>query len=120
MGERHHSSFIVPADHPSLPGHFPGSPVVPGVVLLDFVLRANEVRLQRAVRVTGLRQVKFHSPLLPNELADVALEADDSTLVFRVTRGDQLIAQGTFVIEGATAKGVNEHDRSPRNPEPKS
>ena len=101
MGERHHSSFTVPADHPSLPGHFPGTPVVPGVVVLDFVLQANERRLQRAVRVSGLRQVKFHSPLFPNESADIALDTDGSTLAFRVTRGEQLIAQGAFVIADA-------------------
>ena len=34
--------FTVPHDHPSLPGHFPGRPVVPGVVLLDRVLAAIE------------------------------------------------------------------------------
>ena len=30
----------VAADHPALPGHFPGRPIVPGVLLLDAVLQA--------------------------------------------------------------------------------
>ncbi|RBC43168.1 hypothetical protein BRN41_12545, partial [Xanthomonas oryzae pv. oryzae] len=34
--------FVVPHDHPCLPGHFPGRPVVPGVVVLDHVLQAVE------------------------------------------------------------------------------
>jgi 3-hydroxymyristoyl/3-hydroxydecanoyl-(acyl carrier protein) dehydratase len=99
MGERHQSTFSVPADHPSLPGHFPGSPVVPGVVVLDLVLKTSELWRQRAMNVTGLRQVKFHAPLLPQERADVTLELEGDALAFRVTRGEQIIAAGTFVIE---------------------
>jgi 3-hydroxymyristoyl/3-hydroxydecanoyl-(acyl carrier protein) dehydratase len=98
MTERHTSSFTVPAQHPCLPGHFPGSPVVPGVVVLDHVLTAAESWRQHAVRVSGLRQVKFHAPLLPQERADVALEADGNALRFQVTREGQLIAQGSFVM----------------------
>jgi 3-hydroxyacyl-[acyl-carrier-protein] dehydratase len=30
----------ISADHPSLPGHFPGTPIVPGVVILDEILAA--------------------------------------------------------------------------------
>jgi hypothetical protein len=40
-------SFRVEPDHPALDGHFPGRPVVPGVVLLDEVLAA-------VTRETGL------------------------------------------------------------------
>jgi len=90
--------FTVPASHPSLPGHFPGTPVVPGVVVLDHVLAATESWRQCAVHVSGLRQVKFHAPLLPQERADVALEADGDALRFQVTRDGQLIAQGSFVL----------------------
>jgi 3-hydroxymyristoyl/3-hydroxydecanoyl-(acyl carrier protein) dehydratase len=99
MTERHTSTFAVAASHPSLPGHFPGTPVVPGVVVLDHVLVATESWRQRAVRVSGLRQVKFHAPLLPQERADVALEADGDALRFQVTRDGQLIAQGSFVLD---------------------
>ena len=98
MTERHTSAFTVPASHPALPGHFPGTPVVPGVVVLDHVLVATESLRQHAVRVSGLRHVKFHAPLLPQERADVALEADGDALRFQVTRDGQLIAQGSFVL----------------------
>ena len=30
----------IPSDHPSLPGHFPDRPIVPGVVILDEVVAA--------------------------------------------------------------------------------
>lgn len=98
MTERQTSTFVVGAEHPSLPGHFPGSPVVPGVVVLDQVLKAAELWGTRSVRITGLKQVKFHAPLLPAEQAEVALETAGTALRFQVTREGQLIAQGTFVM----------------------
>jgi 3-hydroxymyristoyl/3-hydroxydecanoyl-(acyl carrier protein) dehydratase len=98
MSERYTSTFTVPASHPSLPGHFPESPVVPGVVVLDLVLRAASEWQRRSVSVGGLKQVKFLAPLLPEERADVALEVAAGTLNFRVARGEQVIAQGAFVL----------------------
>jgi 3-hydroxymyristoyl/3-hydroxydecanoyl-(acyl carrier protein) dehydratase len=99
MSGKHRTTFVVPADHPALPGHFPGTPVVPGVVVLDHVLSAGERWLLRSIRAQGLKQVKFHSPLLPGETADVSLEIAGDSLGFRVTRGEQPIAQGAFLID---------------------
>lgn len=97
------SSFTVPANHPVLSGHFPGAPVVPGVVVLDRVLEAAE-RSAGPLAVSGLRQVKFHAPLLPGEAADIALELAPGALKFTVTRGGQLIAQGSFTTHASSPR----------------
>jgi 3-hydroxyacyl-[acyl-carrier-protein] dehydratase len=103
MGEKHHSTFVVAAEHPSLPGHFPGTPVVPGVVVLDHVLQLGERWQGRPLGARSLKQVKFHSPLLPEERADVSLQLEGDTLSFRVTRGEQPVAQGIFVLGQVSA-----------------
>lgn len=84
----------IPADHPALPGHFPGNPVVPGVVLLDAVAALVEREWQLAVR--GLPQVKFVRPLKPDESAEIVLERSDSGARFRIHAGGEAIASGTL------------------------
>ena len=103
MAEVYQSSFVVPAEHSALPGHFPGTPVVPGVVVLDHVLKAAESCRGQSLHARGLKQVKFHSPLLPDQRADVALDLGAGTLAFKVTRGEQPIAQGVFTLGVAPA-----------------
>ena len=72
--------------HPSLPGHFPGMPVVPGVVFLSFIL--DEVRRQLPlVHVTGVRKLKFLQMLLPQQPFVVEFATpDQSSLRFKCWR----------------------------------
>jgi 3-hydroxymyristoyl/3-hydroxydecanoyl-(acyl carrier protein) dehydratase len=88
----HRETFVIAADHPSLPGHFPGHPIVPGVVLLDRVAAAAERRY--GMSVTGLVQAKFLAPLLPGEEATIELEPTGERLRFRVTRATTVLASG--------------------------
>ncbi|SRR5258706_7722317 len=93
------TSFVIAAEHPALPGHFPGNPVVPGVVLLERVLDAARAELGHEPVVAELKQVKFLTPLKPGEQADVALEFGGPRLAFRITRGEQLLAVGEFMLQ---------------------
>jgi 3-hydroxymyristoyl/3-hydroxydecanoyl-(acyl carrier protein) dehydratase len=74
--------FAIAADHPSLAGHFPGHPVVPGVLVLDHALLA----LQRLCgqEIATIQQVKFKSALLPDELAHGTWEVNDARAAFEV------------------------------------
>ncbi|MBN6149122.1 beta-hydroxyacyl-ACP dehydratase [Xanthomonas sp. AmX2] len=92
--------FVVPPDHPCLPGHFPGRPLVPGVVVLDHVLQAIEAA--HGARA-GLRlpQVKFLQPLLPGQPAHIELDGQAPRWRFRVRRGEDLLVSGDVVAEAA-------------------
>lgn len=96
--------FVIAPGHPALPGHFPGHPVVPGVVVLDRVLDAIE-RDAGPLPALRLPQVKFVQPLLPGEVAEIALEPlaplPDARWRFRVLRGDTLIASGEIAAGSA-------------------
>jgi 3-hydroxymyristoyl/3-hydroxydecanoyl-(acyl carrier protein) dehydratase len=88
--------FVVEPSHPSLPGHFPGQPIVPGVVLLDHVIDAIEAT-HGALARPRLPQVKVLQPLLPGEPARVELDGAAPRWRFRVLRGDALLASGDVV-----------------------
>lgn len=90
-------SFVVEASHPSLPGHFPGAPVVPGVLVLERVVDAIEAE-HGPLGAIRLPQVKFLQPLLPGQAADVLLEGAAPRWRFRVLRGDVLIASGEVAL----------------------
>lgn len=86
--------LCVAPTHPSLPGHFPGQPVVPGVVILDAVQAAIESAVG-ALPALGLPQVKFIQPLLPGEQAEIQIESSaPGRWRFRVLRGEALLASG--------------------------
>jgi len=95
--------FTIPADHPSLPGHFPGNPVVPGVLVLDRVLDAVQVASGVPVGALRLPQVKFMQPLLPAQPATVSVDGVSPKWRFRVHHGERMIASGEVVLVEETA-----------------
>lgn len=94
-------SFRIDPRHPCLAGHFPGRPVVPGVLLLEQVVAAIEAA-HGPLPTLRLPRVKFARPLLPGESARVELEVRDGDgavrWCFRVLRED-----GTLLASGEAA-----------------
>jgi 3-hydroxyacyl-[acyl-carrier-protein] dehydratase len=91
----HSEQFHIAASHPALPGHFPGNPVVPGVVLLDRV--AEVIGRVWARRISGFAQVKFQRPLLPEQRAELILERGTGVR-FRILAGAETIASGVVEL----------------------
>jgi 3-hydroxyacyl-[acyl-carrier-protein] dehydratase len=99
MSIEHSLTFGLPADHPTLPGHFPGAPVAPGVLLLELVVSAAEAWLARPLAVRRIAQVKFHAPLRPGEQATAHLRLEGELLRFRL----QDASVGTLLADGSLA-----------------
>lgn len=91
-------SGCIGADHPALPGHFPGDPIVPAVVLLDEVIDAVRERVPRFV-LTAIPLAKFVHPLRPDVAFEIALEMEGGEVRFVCRAGDVLIAQGRMDVE---------------------
>jgi 3-hydroxyacyl-[acyl-carrier-protein] dehydratase len=88
-------------DHPALPGHFPGNPVVPGAMLLSQVLHAVQEECGMQVKISAMPAVKFHAALRPAEKFEIELQAlGEGRMKFTVSRGDTLIATGSLCYEG--------------------
>ena len=97
-------TLIVPPDHPSLPGHFPGRPIVPGVLLLDLIAEQFAVSQPNIERLIGIPSAKFQRPVLPNETVTVSMRIvpseDPKSLRarFQATVNGRSAAEGTFVF----------------------
>lgn len=83
-------------DHPSLSGHFPGHPIIPGVVLLSEVLDTLHQVAPQPVLVTGLPSIKFMAPLKPGEALTICIEQEQpGHALFRCRVGGRLVASGS-------------------------
>ncbi|WP_322039789.1 AMP-binding protein [Burkholderia diffusa] len=100
-------AFTIPADHPALPGHFPGHPIVPGVVLLDHAIAALGASLNRPLHTWRLASAKFLSPVAPGEPLDLAFDAAAGGAIrFTLRAGARDVATGVLSAPAAAQDGA--------------
>jgi 3-hydroxymyristoyl/3-hydroxydecanoyl-(acyl carrier protein) dehydratase len=100
---KHAATLCVPKQHPALAGHFPGNPIVPGVMILDAVISAAQTWLGTAFHVERLAYAKFLAPLKPEETVQIDLLRQARRLEFVVHRGGTALAKGAFDCFGELA-----------------
>ena len=91
-------TLCIESTHPALPGHFPGMPVVPGVVLLSRILAEFQQRWPQ-VQPAGIRKLKFLKLLLPGQPFTVEFSAPDTHAVrFKCWQQAVLLAEGNLLL----------------------
>lgn len=93
----------VSADHPCLPGHFPGNPIVPGVLLLELVADAIKCWRGPQAEVARFNNVKFVSLLRPEETLEIVLHGEGPNLRFRCECAGRLLSQGSLELVAVSA-----------------
>ena len=94
MDEPDTRTLIVPADHPIFPGHFPGRPIVPGVMLLEWVLAEIARRRGCATSTLRVREAKFLATLPPGARAELRCELTPGRCTFSIQHGTVIITRG--------------------------
>ncbi|HEY6927981.1 MAG TPA: 3-hydroxyacyl-ACP dehydratase FabZ family protein [Steroidobacteraceae bacterium] len=92
----------VPAHHPAFEGHFPGAPLLPGVVLLDEMLQA-----VRAESGWTIANAKFLHPVRPGETLTLEHEPPlaNGAVRFTIRSAGQPVATGTLIPKRVAAEG---------------
>lgn len=94
-------NFKIAKTHPSLAGHFPGNPVIPGVVILQYVMAAfKKVHLEHVIRECV--NVKFKSFLSIDVDSEIIFKENETNqFEFQIKQTNKLIARGLLITERA-------------------
>lgn len=98
-GEIARGKYRVKGDEWFLQGHFPGNPVVPGVLLCEIlaqtvcVLLGEEMARDKAPFYTGLNNVRFRRPVVPGDVLE-------TECVIQKARPPFYFAKGTGTVAG--------------------
>jgi 3-hydroxyacyl-[acyl-carrier-protein] dehydratase len=101
------TALAVAADHPAYQGHFPGTPVLPGVVLLDATIDALEKAGKGPTGYWEVSSAKFQSAVRPGESLTLHHETlPNGSIRFAIRAADRAVANG-LIVPSSLAPGTD-------------
>ena len=91
----------IPVDHPCFPGHFPGQPILPGVLLLERMMSLAQASIGQSLNECTVYNVKFLAAVVPGDALDVQLTAtnlDEYKFTVRISQAGG--AEGVLACSG--------------------
>jgi 3-hydroxymyristoyl/3-hydroxydecanoyl-(acyl carrier protein) dehydratase len=94
------ATLTIAADHPACVGHFPGRPIVPGVVLLDRAARALAAEFGWVEPCWRLGSVKFIRAVRPGVVLQLEWQAPgaNGAIAFSIADDAGVIASGSLSL----------------------
>ena len=100
--------YTVRGDEFFLQGHFPGNPIVPGVILCEVMAQTACILMQDHIEgkltlYTGIRNVRFKRQVKPGDTIDIDVELTKVSLPFCFVKGegrvgDEVCVTGDFSV----------------------
>ena len=90
--------IIIPAEHSTLAGHFPGHPVVPGVVIIDEIMTLiNEHN--ESLKLESISYMKFSLPLQSGQVCRILVNISDyDSVTIECQVNGRAITKGKWVL----------------------
>lgn len=91
----------IPADLMHFPGHFPGRPILPGVVQIHWAAGYGRQYLGVDGEFTALENLKFHALIFPDKHVELLLTWERARLAFAYSSGGRKFSAGQLIFGGA-------------------
>ena len=105
---------LVTVNEPFFQGHFPGLPVMPGVLILEALAQAGGIGVLTSLEggmegkvflFTGINKVKFRRPVVPGDRLDLDVRDIRRKLAFWMMEGKASV-DGDLVAEGEFSAAI--------------
>jgi 3-hydroxymyristoyl/3-hydroxydecanoyl-(acyl carrier protein) dehydratase len=89
-------------------GHFPGKPVLPGVIMIKVMIRMYELYKKKEYRLSQIKKAKFIEPILAGMAASFFISAnekkDESALQGKIIKEEKIIAKISLILQETSAR----------------
>jgi len=97
-------------DEPAFQGHFPGNPILPGVIQVDWAIRLGTEAFGPLGAFRGMANLKFMDLIRPGEVLELGLtlDRDKGVLGFRYQCGERRKSAGRILFGPPLASECNQ------------